>query len=107
MLPRSVEGLKSIATYGQEQRKSLLYTIDYDNVGCQVSKGDIQKHTQRHYCILSIAQFVDKVTNLDFQIEFFMSTASETFRFFKCDELASRTSKDSISCPSLCIETKS
>ena len=58
-------------------------------MGCQVSKGDIQKHTQRHYCILSIVKFVDKVTNLDFQIEFFMSTASEFSRFLKCNELAS------------------
>ena len=43
------------------------FVVNYGNVGCQVSKGGIQKH----YCTLSIAQFVDKATIPDFQIDFF------------------------------------
>ena len=48
------------------------FVVNYGNVGCQVTKGGIQKH----YCILSIAQLVDKVTNLDFQIDFFSCVKS-------------------------------
>ena len=53
MLPRSVEDLKSIASYGQEQRKSLLYSKVMWVVKFR-KEIPTQKKTQRQFARLRI-----------------------------------------------------